>query len=138
MIAGNQEQHVWIYSRYHLPWPAEDRDSIIESTINTDYGLGEVTIAFRSVTDARVPSINDVVRVPTADGHVFLKNIAKDRVFIRYEVKMDPGGWLPEWVSNQFTKNVPINTLTALKAQVDKTRGQYKDFLQRQERLWIQ
>ena len=135
VIAGDPEDHVWLYSRYNLPWPAEDRDSVIESNILKDYAKGEITVVFKAVEDVRMPPVSGVVRVPIADGTIFLKKLTNTRIFVRYEMKTDPGGLLPEWICNHFTKDVPINTLKALKIQVEKTRGVYNDFIQRHSLL---
>lgn len=131
VIAGDPEEHVWMYSRYDFPWPVQDRDSVLESTVLKDYKTGEVTITFKSVVDARTPVVEGVVRVPVADGTIYLKRASEGKVFVRYVIKSDPGGALPEWVTNYFTKDVPLNTLTALQTQVVKTRGLYEDFLRR-------
>ena len=46
-----------------------------------------------------------------------------------FTVRLDPGGWLPDWVVRVFVRDAPAVTLRAFKAQVLKTRGQYEDFL---------
>lgn len=136
VIAGDTESLVRIYSRYDLPWPAADRDSVIESVIEKNFEAGEVVVAFTGVEDERAPRINGVVRTPVTEGRISIRNSGDNQVFVRYQLKLDSGGALPKWIVNQFTKNVPINTLTALKAQVEKTRGQYRDFILRQKGQW--
>jgi hypothetical protein len=136
VIAGDTENLVRIYSRYDLPWPAADRDSVIESVIEKNFAAGEVVVIFKGVDDERTPPVDGVVRTPVTEGRISIRDSGAHQVFVRYQLKLDSGGALPHWIVNQFTKNVPVNTLTALKAQVEKTRGQYRDFILRQKGQW--
>jgi len=135
VIAGDPEDKVLIYSRYSLPWPAADRDSLIESVISKDLSNGELSIAFKAIEDDRMKPVGGVVRVPIADGLIVLKKTSEQKVFIKYEMRTDPGGNLPKWITRYFSKDAPINTLTALRQQIIRTKGQYQEFIDRNSQL---
>ena len=131
VVDGNPEEKVLIYSLYDLPWPAADRDSLIESVITKDVSSREIKIAFKAVEDGRVKPVLGIIRVPIADGVIVLKKLDSDSVHVSYEVKTDSGGDLPKWIATQFTKHVPLKTLLALRGQMIKTKGEYQEFMSR-------
>ncbi len=133
VVDGDPEEKVLIYSLYDLPWPASDRDSLIESVITKDVSNREIKITFKAVEDSRVKPILGVTRVPVADGVIVLKKLSSESVYVSYEVKTDSGGDLPKWITTQFTKHVPLKTLLALRGQMIKTKGQYQDFMSRNQ-----
>ena len=130
-VEGDPESEVLMYSRFNLPWPVADRDSTIRSKINVDYERREVRVRFHTVEKASLPPKDGIVRVPLAKGEFFIKAKEPQSVFVRYQLTMDPGGWLPEWVAKMFVKEAPVRTLRALAKQVEQTRGQYRDFIHR-------
>ena len=136
IILDNQADHVLIYSRYHLPWPANDRDSLIETKYTKDYKNGEITIRFNAIEVAGEPPRKDAIRIPTVDGVLHLKILDEGKTFVRYEVKLDPGGWLPQWICNFFVRDAPMEMLQAMKRRIVEKKELYKDFTDAQMRLW--
>ncbi len=136
IVRDNHVDRVLIYSRYQLPWPASDRDSLIETKYSNDYQNGEAVIRFKTVEAAGEPPRNNVIRIPKADGVLRLKVLGAGKTFVRYEVNLDPGGRLPQWICNFFVRDAPIEMLQAMKRRIMDKRYLYRDFKDAQMRRW--
>ena len=136
VIQDNHFDRALIYSRYNLPWPASDRDSLIETNYTNDYRNGEVTIQFHAVATEGEPPIKGVIRIPKVTGVLHLKILAKGTTAVRYEVNLDAGGWLPIWICNFFIRDAPIQMLRAMKQRISETKSLYREFKDAQIRLW--
>jgi len=129
LLEGDPQGHQVVYSRYALPWPIKDRDAVVESSVELDETRGWVHVQFWNVRSAAAPERRDCLRVPLSEGDFTLEDTGHGAVKVTYTVRLDPGGWLPDWVVRVFVRDAPAVTLRAFKAQVLKTRGQYEDFL---------
>lgn len=136
LIEGDPVARSVIYSRYALPWPAKDRDAVIESVVEEDFKQAEVRVRFRNTTSPVVPPRSDCIRVPRSEGNFTLKDTGHGSVLVSYTIELDPGGWLPGWIVRLFVQDAPVKTLRAFKAQVLKTRGQYSVFITQQKARW--
>jgi len=136
LIEGDIITRSVVYSRYDLPWPAKDRDAVIESVVEEDVEQAEVRVRFRNTTCPAAPPRSDSIRVPKSEGEFTLKDTGNGSVIVSYTIHLDPGGWLPGWIVRLFVQDAPVITLRAFKAQVLKTRGQYSDFITQQKARW--
>ncbi|MDP2876318.1 MAG: START domain-containing protein [Holophaga sp.] len=136
ILEGNPLSRSVIYSRYNLPWPATDRDAVVESVVAEDIKRAEVLVRFQNTTALSAPVRRDCIRVPLSEGVFTLRDTGQDTVMVSYSVSLDPGGWLPDWIVRLFVRDAPVSTLQAFKAQVLKTRGQYDTFIAAQKARW--
>lgn len=136
VLSDNQVDRVLVYNRYHLPWPARDRDSLIETKYTNDYKTGEVTIRFKAVDAVGEPPRRDVIRLTKAEGILYLKVLDEGKTFVRYEVNLDPGGWLPQWICNFFVRDAPVEMLQAMKQRIAEQQHLRPDCREQQMRLW--
>ncbi len=136
LIEGDIVARSVVYSRYALPWPAKDRDAVIESVVEEDINQAEIRVRFWNTTSSAVPPRSDCIRVPRSEGEFTLKDTGHGSVLVIYTIRLDPGGWLPGWIVRLFVRDAPVKTLRAFKAQVLKTRGQYSAFITDQEARW--
>jgi hypothetical protein len=125
-----------IYSRYSLPWPAKDRDAVIESVVEEDVQQAEVRVRFWNTTVSAAPLRPNCLRVPLSEGTFTLRDTGRGSVLVSYTIRLDPGGWLPDWIVRLFVRDAPLATLQAFQAQVLRTRGQYRDFIAAQKARW--
>jgi hypothetical protein len=115
------------YSRTKAPWPVADRDVVVRVALAWDVTDHTVRIDFESVEDRRMPPIKGVVRMPFFRGHFYLKPTADRRgTEVEYQVHANPGGLLPDWIANRASREIPHNTLRALREQVK--RRNYPDY----------
>lgn len=136
LVEGDPVARSIVYSRYDLPWPVKDRDAVIESVVEERPELGEVHVRFRSIQAPEVPVRRDCIRVPLCEGEFTLSESRPGSVRVTYTIRLDPGGWLPDWLARQFVRDAPAKTLRDFKAQVLRTRGQYEAFIASQRARW--
>lgn len=125
-----------VYSRYGLPWPVRDRDAVIENVVEERPKEGTVRVRFRTVSTPATPVRSDCVRVPLCDGEFTLADVGRGKVKVTYTIRLDPGGWLPDWLVRHFVRDAPAETLRSFRAQVLKTQGQYDAFIATQRARW--
>ena len=131
VLEGDTLSHILVYNRFDLPWPAADRDSIVEALIEVDSTAKTAEIHFKSQNETSIHEYPGVVRVKTVLGITRLKYIDENTTEVSDQILMDPGGYLPKWIAKIFIEDVPVHTLSALKKQVQKTRGQYEGYIAR-------
>ena len=129
-----------IYQRYDLPWPARNRQVLVESVVEEDVSRGEVTVRFRRISPASRPApfagTGKCIWIPVLEGNFLLKDLGEEGVFVRYTVRIDPGGRLPGWIVRPFIREAPARTLNAFQLQVERTRRLYGEFLARHRERW--
>jgi len=135
-LQGDPVAHSVIYSRYSLPWPAKDRDAVVESAVDVDVKQAEVRVRFWNTTVPAAPLRPDCIRVPLSEGTFTLRDTGRGAVLVSYTIRLDPGGWLPDWIVRLFVRDAPLTTLRAFQAQVLRTRGQYSAFITAQKARW--
>lgn len=136
ILEGDPIARSVIYNRYRLPWPAKDRDAVIESVVEEDMKQAEVRVRFWNTTAPAAPLRPDCIRVPLSEGSFTLRDTGHGSVFVSYSIRLDPGGWLPDWIVRLFVRDAPLATLRAFKAQVLRTQGQYSTFIAVQKARW--
>jgi hypothetical protein len=131
ILEGDPESKVYVYNRFDLPWPASDRDSIIEGTTVINYQKREVEVSFIGVSHPAKPEIPGVVRINNLKGSTKIKYIDENHVDVIQQAAIDTGGNIPLWVAKMFAEDQPINTIKAMKKQLLKTKGEYIDFIKK-------
>ena len=109
---------------------------MIESVVEELPREGKVRVRFRSLASPAVPARHDCVRVPLCEGEFSLSETRPGSVLVTYTIRLDPGGWLPDWLVRHFVRDAPARTLRDFKAQVLRTRGQYDAFIAAQRARW--
>ncbi len=105
------------YNRISSPWPVSDRDVVLRST-HTALEGGGIRVEFRSTTDAEVPIVSGVVRMPRLAGSYVLRPI-EGGTHVVYTVDSDPGGRLPAWLVKRASERLPYNTLKNLRDRAE-------------------
>lgn len=130
ILEGKVDTQVVIYEQFYLPWPASNRDSVVESVIKPDLVNLEVAVVYHEVPHAAAPPRSRVVRMPEVRGSMFFRYVDDKQSFARFIISLDSGGALPTWLVNIFAKQAPVVSLEGLLKQVSKTKGNYKEFIQ--------
>lgn len=104
----------------------DDRDVVLESSVDIWSEKRQITIDVWSVEDPAVPAEDGVVRMPDLRASWVLVALDRERTDITYTVRADPGGALPHWLVNMVAKTLPFKTLKKLRRQVKKS-GYDKD-----------
>jgi len=120
----------FVYSRSHQTWPVRDRDLVMKRTVE----VLEPGVAFRVrlvCVKGEKPELEGVIRIEDCDTTFVLRKVDENTTHVDYRVRADPGGNNPDWAVKWASKNIPLETLTALRKQLVKTRGQYGGVMRR-------
>lgn len=113
---GNDCLVAWVVTT--APWPVKSRDMVMESQ-TTMHTKDKIVRVFKPVNHASKPVSGKYVRMPRFEGSWILT--AKGNVTeVRYQLKADPGGSLPDWLANMKVKDTPMGSLKGLRKQVMK------------------
>ncbi len=118
--------HSIMYQRTSLSVPfVSDRDVVFEMLLTVSRAAREVRIDVWDIQDPLMPPVDHVIRLKSLKAGWILRFLDDARTDTTFFVQADPGGWLPIWVVNLFSKNVPLKTIMNLRRQVKK--GGYED-----------
>jgi hypothetical protein len=111
------------YSRTKAPWPVSDRDVVNIARTTFDARARAVRVTFHSVTHPAWPPQKGVVRMPSLHGHWTMWPVQGGAwTRIEYQLHADPGGLLPTPIVNLVSRQIPHNTLTGMRRQVQRRR----------------
>jgi hypothetical protein len=114
-----------VYTRSHQTWPIRDRDLVMKRTVE----VLEPGRAFRvrlSCVAGEKPETPAAIRIKDCDTVFVLRAVDEQTTHVDYRVRADPGGSNPAWAVRWASKNIPLETLLALRRQLTKTKGQYE------------
>jgi hypothetical protein len=102
-----------VYARMDAPWPVRDRDVVTRVAINIQ-SLTQIVADIRSTSGG--PSVpGDVVRIPSMQATYRFSAKGPRHVEVEYEIDVDPGGTLPDWVKNMVGRDLAHQTLHKLR-----------------------
>lgn len=105
----------YYYTETSLPWPINNRDAVMHTTIKKD-SLNRFL---------RVHSVSDAGYSPQRDGKVRVKHSkvawyvtmpTATTLHVIYTLEADPGGSVPAWLVNSFVEKGPYESFKKLKA----------------------
>ncbi len=119
---GNKSSTIYVVTK--MPWPVKNRDSVVYSVMTQDKKTKKVLIKMQSKPKA-VPLKKGMVRVQTMSGYwefmpVIIAGKESGNVKVTYELSLDPGGNLPQWLVNTLAVDFPFYTLNNLRQLVKK------------------
>jgi hypothetical protein len=127
-----------VYNRTKAPWPVPDRDVVLDSRVEIVDGEREVIVRFSATEHPERPPTKGVVRMPYLQGHYHLRAADEGRTRVEYQVDSDPGGSLPTWLATRGTRDMPLETLRALRSQLARTRGAYDERIEEFRRTLLE
>ena len=120
-----------MYTHNPAQWPVSDRDVVLLASVRFALDKGVIWSDFRNATHSKMPEKDGVVRIPRLRGYYKLRKLGERRTLLTILVNADVGGWVPKWVASRTSRVIPHVTITGLRKQTKRTRGQYKNFLDR-------
>jgi hypothetical protein len=131
VIKRYEEFHVLHYNRTDAPWPISDRDTVLDSRVEIQPEKHTVLVRFKAVSSPLQGEVGDVVRMRRLRGYYKLTALSDSRTRVEYQVDADPGGSLPAWVVAMASEDLPVNTLTNLRARAKSGKATYQSFRSR-------
>ena len=123
----SKDRILWRYVS-DVPWPADDREAIVWSTVKVVEPGRKVRIDFKQAGKGEAPSPPDgQVRVPVLKGRWILTAKGPDRTHVDYKSKTSAGGNVPDFVVEHMGEASPKALLQGLKKRARQVRksGRY-------------
>ncbi len=131
MLKQKNENEAWVYYINRPFWPVRPRDCT--GILKWFYNPKEGTVILRLKNNKDyVPLNEEFIRIQIMMGYYRLTPKPNGKVEIVSEVIVDVGGFVPAWILNWYSKQIPYITFTKLKKQLilEKYKGvhiNYKD-----------
>jgi hypothetical protein len=117
LLLQETENKMITRSEIDAPWPVDNRELIVEYTLEKDATLGQLHIIVKTVA-YDYPKKKGVVRVPFSHAEWL---VVKDgtALKVRYTMRVDPGGNVPAWLVNMAMAEAPYRSFINLKQQLE-------------------
>ena len=117
MLLQETENRMIIRSEIHAPWPVDNRELIVEYSLEKDATSGQLHVIIKTVA-YDYPLEKGVVRVPFSYAEWL---VVKDgtALKVRYTLRIDPGGNVPAWLVNMAMAEGPYQSFINLKEQLE-------------------
>jgi hypothetical protein len=115
-----------------LPWPIKDREAVVNARQNQITRKDEeaVVTTLRARPGLVEPN-SDYLRIPELHGVFKLERIEPEVVEVTFQVRLNMGGWIPNWLVNTVLRDMPFHTLKNLRTVVEREQyeNRYYDYL---------
>ncbi|MCP4130259.1 MAG: hypothetical protein GY754_04690 [bacterium] len=111
------ENAMIVYQRYAVPWPLDDRDTLVRIDIKKNYKKGRVIITIKAIDEPLVPLPPKTVRIKELYSKIILQYIDREHTRGEYTVRVDFAGHIPTWLANIISREIPFVTLTGIGKQ---------------------
>ncbi|MFT3922770.1 MAG: START domain-containing protein [Myxococcales bacterium] len=101
------------------PWPVWDRDVVLD--VQFDYAPDQkaLTVRFKNLDNLLRPVPERVVRMPKLAGFYKMVQVEPNLTNVTYQVEVDVGGSIPDWIAEEVAKDLPYYTLLSLRERVE-------------------
>jgi len=118
LIKKVSDNEFYVYYVAAAPWPVSDRDLVVHYVIKKD-AKGNYTINASGKPDM-LPEKEDRVRIKNLSSVWDLTVVTNETTKLVYTNSSEPGGNIPEWLTNSGSTDTPYETLSGLKAIVEE------------------
>ena len=131
LLKKNAENDVVFYAEVKTPWPLTNRDYIAH-LVATSPSPGVIVIESHAEPND-LPVNNDKVRVVHSDSRWVITTTGNNTLHIEYNVRFDPAGSVPAWLTNMFLTDGPFETFKHLRDRVRMPiyKNAHYDFIKR-------
>lgn len=117
----------------NLPWPVKDREAVVNARQKQVTRKGEeaVVTTLRARPELVEPR-SEYLRIPELHGVFKLERIKPEIVEVTFQVRLNMGGWIPNWLVNMVLRDMPFHTLRNLRTVVsgEQYQNRYYDYLE--------
>jgi len=119
------EDHFNYYLVMDMPFPAKDRDVVINYKRIQDPSTKVVTTKSKAINGI-LKEKSKLARITDFTSTYTLSPISNNKVQVEYFLQANPGGNLPAWMVNLFTTKGPYESMLSLVKLAES--GSYKSF----------
>lgn len=112
------------YQTVVAPWPADNRDFVVNVKLTQDPVTKIIVIKSESKPEY-IPEVEDHVRIKKFRASWTLVPLSDGRVEVTYQLLVDPAGYVPAWIINLAVVDGPYETALNLSEWVKKKK--YKE-----------
>lgn len=115
-----------------LPWPLANREAVLRADVREIRTPEEQRVeVLLSNAPERLPPNDDYIRFPEMQGIFGARDLGNDIVEITYQLVLDPGGYIPAWLTNILLRDAPYFTLDRLRRIVKRPeyQGHHYDYI---------
>jgi hypothetical protein len=117
----NTTDTMYTYNVTSMPYPVSDRDVVAKADYSIDKSTGTIYVHAEGIkSDYKMDKKK--VRMPLLIVDYILVPKGPDKTEVTYIALGDPGGNLPSFVINLFTKNLSIETIAGIREMVKKDK----------------
>ncbi|TAL38859.1 MAG: hypothetical protein EPN93_03775 [Spirochaetes bacterium] len=119
IVSQENEQNLVQYYVIKTPWPLNYRDVIFITKTKVDWQAGYVDVTSIATAEPLVPVRDGCLRITNSEQHWIFQRIAPDRTMVVFTNTTNPGGAIPAFVANAFSKDMPFHTLRNMRAAAE-------------------
>jgi hypothetical protein len=112
----------YVYNRTSMPWPVNDRYVVVKSVLMVDTTTGTLYVRASEVTADFPHAPSGLVRMPILRYIMIVSPLGESKSQVYYQVLADPGGRLPKFLVNLFSKSMGVDTIAGLREMVKKEK----------------
>ncbi|HHH45070.1 MAG TPA: hypothetical protein ENK49_13105 [Gammaproteobacteria bacterium] len=114
-VVAKQADRVWVYQQLHLPGPASDRHYLMTSTQRgSKPALRQYRVEWQLSTRYPLPGADRLVVPRRFRGCWSIHPDGRGGLVAGYWIELDPGGWLPRWVTQAALRQYLADLMRAL------------------------
>lgn len=132
MLKRIDKTHWYFYSQTDAPWPVSDRDVVTSVRVVQDTTTKTITVISTAIPNY-IPKKHGFVRIPELLAYWVFKPKPSGKIDITFQIKINIGGIIPQWVTNLFVYKGPYNTMRNLLFEIEKPKykeATYPDILE--------
>ena len=119
-ISETQQVH---YQTVIVPWPLDNRDFVITTSLSQDETTKVITIKSSEIPNF-IPNVKGFVRIQLLEASWVLTPLKDGIVGVEYRLLVNPSGSIPAWVANLVVTEGPFNSMVKFKEWVMKPKYQ--------------
>lgn len=112
--------HWCTYVIADTPWPLFDRDNVTDVYLTQNID-STIIISSKSIEDI-VDIDDDYVRIPFVRASWTFIPLGKGKVKASFQLLVDVGGYVPDWVVNLFIDKGPFQTMLHMRNEAEKKK----------------
>jgi hypothetical protein len=123
LISKNNDYHFSYYMHSDIPWPAKDRDVVLNLKIFRNSKNGTIYTKTRNITGV-IPEKENIQRIASVKSSWKFVPLGEDKIRIIFKTRIKPGIQLPQWLAERIYQLGPYHTIKNMKEMVKKTKYQ--------------
>lgn len=111
-----------VYIQLDFPAPVANRDLVVKGETVYDLSKARGVVSLGMVKDSPEPERKGVKRMAEFSGTYVFEFITREKTGVRYLYRANPGGTIPAFIINMFSKQLLYDTLKGLRTMTAKEK----------------